>query len=140
MISVKMPIPLFRKLNTEIVQLFFDENIGNSQESENEEVENEVEGASDAFSDTSVLNRVCKAICSVTEVIDNQRKETRELSLYLEFEMKAANRVPSSVVSEVSSLEKRQFFLKERTRHWWKGRLQRNMEGIWRGKILQSKS
>ena len=58
----------------------FDENNGNSQESEIEEVETEGEEAIDASSDTSILNRVCKAIRSVTKVIDNQRRETRELS------------------------------------------------------------
>ena len=90
----------------------FDENNGNSQESEIEEVETEGEEAIDASSDTSILNRVCKAIRSVTKVIDNQRRETRELRLYLENELKAATPAPSSVVSEVSNVEKRQIFLK----------------------------
>ena len=89
----------------------FDENNGNNQESEIEEVETEGEEAVDASSDTSILNRVCKAIRSVTKVIDNQRRETRELRLS-ENELKAATSAPSSVVSEVSNVEKRQIFLK----------------------------
>ena len=107
----------------------FDESNRNSQESENEEGEEVI----DASSDTWILNRVCTAIRFVTKVIDNQRRETRELRLYLENELKAATPAPSSVVSEVCNVEKRQLFLKERTYCWSKGRLQRNMEGIWRG-------
>ena len=90
----------------------FDENNGNSQESGIEEVETEGEEAIDASSDTSILNRVCKAIRSLTKVIDNQRRETRELRFYLENELKAATPAQSSVVSEVSNVEKRQIFLK----------------------------